>query len=516
MVRPGVAVTRCPGVTSLGEGTPVAEQHLVEAGRVGRALVLVLVVIAGRTADAAAPPRLQPSVGPSKMFVVYKPADWKLTEQARADSFTIAVESPARTSRVDFRWDRNPGGRPDAVAALGVWRRALLQANPGASLSETFVAKDSSRAVTTVSYRSTAGAMRGRYFFESTPTGNSLQGYVALASQLGAERPLLLNVMSSLAFVKVLHRGGGVEAPIEVSLVDRRAPDGSLTMKAPASWDFLAARGRVITGAPGGSDGFIFTAFAGNPMLPGATVAQGVIGTPWRQPAQALVHVLAGFGHRHPVVLSTTVDRATMAECPSQAGTQCEAADITAKWTTASGVNCLGAFKVVNTLPGITGQWSSIVAGIWGPEKDLHRHYPMLVEVASSYAVNDRYAQAYIQAGLANLRRLQEQTAAAVRGLHQAREDNQVAWEARQERKDYMDSKWDDYRRGQSYWVSDLEGGKVYETDNSGTRDTVTGDYYEGRPFNWTNFEGENPRHPGETMRELSSYEIEHKGSPPR
>jgi hypothetical protein len=99
--------------------------------------------------------------------------------------------------------------------------------------------------------------------------------------------------------------------------------------------------------------------------------------------------------------------------------------------------------------------------------------------------------------------------------LNRAREQNQAAWEARQERKDYMDSKWDDYRRGNSYWVSELEGGKVYATDPWGTKDTVTGDYYGGRGYNWVNFEGQNPRHPSENMRELSSWEVEHGRRPP-
>lgn len=72
-----------------------------------------------------------------------------------------------------------------------------------------------------------------------------------------------------------------------------------------------------------------------------------------------------------------------------------------------------------------------------------------------------------------------------------------------------MDSKWDDYRRGRSYWVSDLEGGKVYETDSHGTRDTATGDYYEGQGYNWVNFEGQNPNHPSETMHEVSSGELQ-------
>jgi hypothetical protein len=156
-----------------------------------------------------------------------------------------------------------------------------------------------------------------------------------------------------------------------------------------------------------------------------------------------------------------------------------------------------------------------IVAGIWGPQEDFYRYYPILEQVANSFSINDQYARAYIQSGLTNLRRLQQQTAAAIQGLNQAREDNQAAWEARQARKDCMNSKWDDYRRGQSYWVSDLEGGKVYQTGSSGTRDTAAGDYYGGQGYNWTNFEGQNPRHPSETMREVSSYELEH-GRPPR
>jgi hypothetical protein len=54
----------------------------------------------------------------------------------------------------------------------------------------------------------------------------------------------------------------------------------------------------------------------------------------------------------------------------------------------------------------------------------------------------------------------------------------------------------------------ELEGGKVHQTDSGGTQDAVTGQYYEGRSYNWVNFEGQNPRHPSETMREVRSYEL--------
>jgi hypothetical protein len=463
----------------------------------------------------AATPKLQPHLGANKMYLVYTPADWRVSEDAGAASFQVLVESPARTSRVEFRWERNVSGRTDAVVALAEWRRTIAQTYPGATLGDMYVSKDGSHAVATLHARVANAAVAGRFFFESTRAGNSFQGYVAPEARLVTERPLLLNVMSSLAFVKVLHNGGGLQPPVRFTLVARRAQDGSLTMKTPQDWNFLAAQGRVITGSPGGGMGFIFTAFAGNPMLPRAGVLQGVIGRRFLRPAQTLPVILTGFGHRNPEILSNTPDQATMAQCPSRAGNRCDAADMMAQWTSKDGVDCVGAFKVVNLLPGFTDQWSSILAGLWGPRKDFYRYYAALEEVGSSFAIDDQYARSYIQTGLANLRRLKEQTAAEIQSLNKAREDNQAAWEARQERKDYMDSKWDDYRRGQSYWVSDLEGGKVYATGSSGTKDTVTGDYYEGQGFNWTNFEGQNPRHPSENMREVSSWELEH-GRPPR
>ncbi len=154
-------------------------------------------------------------------------------------------------------------------------------------------------------------------------------------------------------------------------------------MKTPENWNFLAAKGRVISGSPDGGMGFIFTAFAGNPML------QGVIGIRFLPPDRTLPLILTGFGHRNPQVVSNTPDRATMAQCPSQAGNRCDAADLLAEWTSKGGVECVGAFKLVNLLPGITGQWSSIIAGIWGPKKDFSRYYPALEEVAAALAIND-------------------------------------------------------------------------------------------------------------------------------
>jgi hypothetical protein len=57
-----------------------------------------------------------------------------------------------------------------------------------------------------------------------------------------------------------------------------------------------------------------------------------------------------------------------------------------------------------------------------------------------------------------------------------------------------------------------LEGGKVYQTDPWGTRDQTTGDRYEGAPYNYLHFEGQNPAHPSEQMREISSDDLRRMG----
>ncbi|MBZ5725260.1 MAG: hypothetical protein LAP87_09710 [Acidobacteriia bacterium] len=458
--------------------------------------------------------RIEPYVAPNRLFALYKPTDWTVTQAASEGVLGVTVTSPDRRSQVNLLWMR--ASRPNLVRFMVTCRSALAQTYPGAAYSQIFVSRDGTRGTATVTY--TLGNLRaqGRVYFEAGENGATMQEYAAPETLLAVERPLLLNVLASVAFIRA-PRGGaaGQAAPVQIPLVERQAPDGSLSLKMPADWNFLAAQGRVIAGQPGGGMGFIFTSFSGNPMLAQATIAQGVIASPYRRPAQTLPVILLGFGHRNPVITSAAADRATMGECGAYLRGGCEAEDLMAQWTSKGGADCVGAFKVVNTRPGVMGQWSSIVAGIWGPRQEFARYYPMLEQVGNSFAIRAGYARAYIAAGLENLRVLQQQTARSIASLNYAREDMQRAWEDRQARKDYVESKWDDYRRGNSYWVSDLEGGRVYHTDTWGTRDTLTGDYYEGGGYTWTNFEGQNPHYPSENMREVSSYELEH-GAPPR
>jgi len=453
---------------------------------------------------------LEPFITPSRLCALHRPPGWLVQEEPGDASFALEVRSPDGASRVRLAWTRT-GGK--AVEALRRLFAAELRSHPDARLSEVYASGDGARAVATVRFRQGGAPCAGRFFVEADGRRAVLQSYLAPEAQLAAQRAILMNVMMSVAFIQP-PRGAQAPPPLRWTLVERRAQDGSLRLKVPEEWTFLAVRGTVLAGAPGGGAGFIFTTFSGNPVLRGASVLQGVIGQPYLPPGRTLPVVLQGFGHRDINLLADAPDPAAAAQYRAAVGRPAEASDLVATWTSKGGSDCLGGFKVINAVPVVMGQWSCIVAGVWGPRRDFGRHLPLLEQVAASYEVNDAYARRYIQDGLANLRRLQAETSRKLQELAYARADQQKAWEDRQARKDYMDSKWDDYRRGNSYWVSDLEGGKVYQTDPHGTRDTATGDYYEGGGYTWTQFEGRNPRHASETMREVSSYELEH-GVPP-
>ena len=80
-------------------------------------LLLLLVLCSGYPAGLAQPAApIQPYISPSKLYALYKPADWKVNEEPRNDSFRILVKSPDGASTVDFFWatrlSRSPVAAP--------------------------------------------------------------------------------------------------------------------------------------------------------------------------------------------------------------------------------------------------------------------------------------------------------------------------------------------------------------------------------------------------------------------
>lgn len=459
-------------------------------------------------------PQLKLFVSQHKRFALHKPADWTVEEDSRQDSYRVILLSPDKASAVDFLWVRNQGGEVNALRALAAYEERLVPPGGKIEWRDAFLSPDKTRATVAMRFRSSPLALDGRFYMEATEKALSLQGYMTREGYMERNHELLYNIMASFVFSRqpVAQQKSAkpfVPQYVKMPLVRRAAPDGSMTMSTPADWTFVAAQGKVVTGAVDGSRGFAFLAFDGNPILQGATVAQSVIARPYMPPLQAIQTILAGFGHRDIRITSHQPDPRSVQEFIQNVRRGAVAEDVTATWTSSSGATCMGFFKVINAAPSPTGLWFSILAGLWGPQNEFYLHFPLLEQVASSYVINDQFARRYIEDGLKRARELHDKTVAAMRDNAQQREKQQAEWEAKQKQQDFANSKWDDYWRGNTYWVSDLENGKVYQADNYGLEDKVNGTYYEGKGYSYTHFGGQNPRHPSETMREVTRHELE-------
>lgn len=460
-----------------------------------------LLMLAGGATAVAAPPPMQRHVSEQPAFVLYRPATWSVRPLQTADRLVISVTSPDGATGVELEIADNRERRLDAVVVLAAKAAQWRARHPDLAISAVQACKEArpSCAVATFTWQAGSAPMTARYFVHGGPDLMTMRSYRAPSARLTSERALLLDVLTNVTVQ--------ASRPLSPRMVMRRAEDGSSSLTVPDDWNLLAAKGAVISGAPQGRAGFVLTSFQAFPSNLGVPVSPGVIISPYRGPDGFLRAVFQQFRNRDTRVLAAIPDGGTPVQCVSQVKRGCDAADIKVSWTSPEGVACTGGFKVVTFHPNFAGQWFGLIAGVWGPADDLARWVPVLEKVSASFAIDDRYAKEYIRAGMARVRELELETRSKIQSLYSAIEDNQRAYERRSADKDASNSKWDDYRRGNSYWISDLEGGKVYRTDPWGLQDMSSGDRLEGRPQSYIHFEGESPRHPSEHMREISGDE---------
>jgi len=469
----------------------------------------VLVLLAAAPALAAAAPAHGPAMERHRTerppLSLLKPAGWSVRTASDDQGVRVTVADPEEASRVELAFASNTA-RLDSPALLAATCRELRARHPDLVVSQASACRDGvSCAVATVTYTARSGAMRGRLYVHAGPGLTSVRRIVARADSFEAQRPLLLDVLTNIHLKTARAGADGRPAP----LVTRRAPDGSVTIALPPDWTFQAQQGKALAVAPDAGSGFMFTVFQLQAPGLGLPGPPGTLLSPFRPPEQLIQVIWEHFGNREIQVVGASPDRETAAGCPRQIGRRCDAGDVQLRWVSPRGVACAGSFKLLEAVPGPTGQWFTIVAGIWGRSESLEEELPTLEAVAASFAIPDRYARGYVQQGLARLKTLQAKTQESVRGLYRSIEENQRDHERRSEERAAGEARWDDYRRGNSYWISDLEGGKVYATDPWGTRDTTTGDRVDGASHGYVHFEGQNPNHPSEQMREVSSHELQ-------
>ncbi len=140
--------------------------------------------------------------------------------------------------------------------------------------------------------------------------------------------------------------------------------------------------------------------------------------------------------------------------------------------------------------------WNFRHLTVMAPSNQFDAFVGNFVAMLGSYKIDDVWARNYIAQGMARLRQLQRQTAQIVaRNAQDIRSMMQAAYDERQRSMDYIDYQRTKYIRGEQDWISAMEGGTIYHTDSWGTKNTVTGEYWEGTPYDYVHFEGRNPRY---------------------
>ena len=142
------------------------------------------------------------------------------------------------------------------------------------------------------------------------------------------------------------------------------------------------------------------------------------------------------------------------------------------------------------------------------PSDKFDSFVPTLAAMMQSYRINDQFAADYVARGMARVREMQRQTSELVaRNAQEIHSMMQAAYDERQRSMDYIDYQRTSYIRGTQDWISSMEGGTIYHTDSWGTRNTYTGDYYEGTPFDYVHFQGQGLRY-DEQMTPIDSREL--------
>jgi hypothetical protein len=484
--------------------------------------------ITGKVAPIGVQPQIETIdmekwVSPQGVVSVLKPGSWRVEERYDGKTARVDVHDDTRASGVHLLVAGNDAGIQDPLLLLGENLKRNRKKYPDFEFSNTWMTRDGSKAMTDVSFTEKGVGVSGRLYCLVNQNRLLTMSYQAPKSLFSRQKYMLLTILNNIVFYdqneeqkrnqeiqKLINRSS---QPVRARMVQRRASDGSASFMAPANWQFEARKGKTIVGSEQENAGFVFTSIEAFAKDPGVRVP-GVLISRYLPPDQFIGLFLKQFGQAGNVqVIEKKLDHQTARDGSRFLKTQCEAQDLVVKFSAKSGRNCLAVFKIISSHPAaFSGQWWSIVSGFWASEERFVAYAPLLESIARSYQINDAWARSYIQSAIENLKRLQRKTRQSIQELHQARYDQQRSWEANQARKDYSNWQFSNYLRGETNWVSDLEGGKVYHTDTWGTKDSWTGDYYEGAPYNYVHFEGRNPRHPSlEDMQEINSFELYQK-----
>ncbi len=461
-------------------------------------VIIFLILGAWTTLAWGQAPTMVKYISPQGNVVLYKPADWQVKETGDATACDVQVSDPASRFLVRQSLGINPQGY-NLLAML----RALcqpVQANcPDFRFEQSWLAPQGQRGVFAFRYtHPQLGPREGRIWL----TIDGPWGLVSLAEtpadQFERHKPLLLSILANLKIMKngFLPVGTGT-APQVLPLRPCRLGDGSATFALPPHWSYqdLGRTHFLAMDAARQSSFMVLEVEVLSPRL--GVQLPNVPTLPFLPPDQALATLASRQGLLANLQFAERRPRPDLSQLIGQVYTvgPVQAAELLYSFT-AQGRRCQGYTLGICFGSRLDTGWRFWHLTLTAPAEQFLAMVPTFLAMAQSYRIDDAYAQQYIANGLRRLQELQAQTAAVIsRTRQEISAMMQAAYDERQRSQDYIDYQRTNYIRGQQDWISHLEGGTIYHTDSWGTKNTYTGQTWEGAPFNYFNYQGENPRY---------------------
>ena len=474
-------------------------------------LVLIFVVpTCGEQVSKTAGP-MKKYVTERATFILYMPEGWKASEGEQGNFKTLFINDPNGRYGVAMFYGVSPAGK-DVIAFASLFANRISNQFPDLTLPKVMISRDRGRVVFDGIYTNAQKKRREFRCWVSGGDGSFLyQSIETPEGQMAGAKQLLLTILANVQIIK----GGFVvrSAPGQVSMTQARLHDGSATIQIPQGWKLQSfGTGYFIAKDSNGASTFMVAgAEAVTPQLRvRETPALAV--SPYLAPHQALRFFAGRQGLATNMQFLQVIPRQDLSQMIGQVHT---AGPVTAEeflYTFVSqGHRCKGYSFGISFGSRLNTNWKlwHMTAGTTLDQFDAF--VPAFATMFQSYKIDDKFAQDYIARGMARLRQMQQETSRMIaRNAQDIRQMMQAAYDERQRSMDYIDYQRSNYIRGNSDWVSSMEGGTIYHSDRWGTKNTATGEYYEGQPFNYFNYTGKNPRY-NEQMEEINSRALYEK-----
>jgi len=469
----------------------------------------VLTIIIGLThmpLSLAASPAMQKKVTEQAGFVLYLPTGWRAEEDREANLQRLRIGDASAKFKAALVLGAAAG--MDILELARQQTGQIARTFPDLAVRNVQIAQDRNRLVFDGAFSDGKGGRRemrgwltlrdGRYQYTtiSGPEG-----------QLEGIKPTLLTVLANVRVIKAQELGAGHAAL--PPLKPYRLSDGSASLQIPEGWRVQElGKGQFIASDRAGTPSFMVA--SADVLTPALGVrVPGVPISPYLSPDQAWRFLTGAQGLARNMRFIEVNPRPDIAGQIARVYTAgpVEVADFLYTCDTREGAS-KGYTLGVSFGSRIGSNWMFRHITVAAPRDRFESYAPLFAALLKSYAMDEGWVKNYVRQGMERLKQMERDTARKVasnaQDIHQMM---QAAYDERQKSQDYLDYKRTQTIRGEQDWISSMEGGTVYHTDNWGTRNTATGETWEGQPYDYVRFTGRNPKH-NEDMTPIDSREL--------